>query len=98
MIHGDENDVVVLGLKIETSSFATASEDTSDSAMKVESITINLDERNDNIPADDVHRKHTFVGGAFKNNRHNSIVVHKKNLVDTLSKPRRAFQGRENYG
>jgi hypothetical protein len=47
--------------------------------------------------SDTMPMKHTFAGGEFRNNYHNTIVVQKNNLIDTLSKPRTALiQGIEN--
>jgi hypothetical protein len=57
-----------------------------------------LNENNgNNILFDAMPMKHTFVGGEFRNNHHNTIDVQKSNLIDTLSKSRTTLiQGREN--
>jgi hypothetical protein len=57
-----------------------------------------LNEKNgNNILSEAMPMKHTFVGGEFRNNHHNTIDVQKSNLIDTLSKSRMTLiQGREN--
>jgi hypothetical protein len=93
-----ENDVSVLSLKIPGGDVQTDCNVTNDSYLKVGSIAVHLNEKNgNNILSDFMPMEHTFVGGEFKNNHHNTIDIQKSNLIDTLSNPRLSLiQGREN--
>jgi hypothetical protein len=91
LFQGEENDVVVSGLKIPATSFETTCKDSNDCTMKVGSIDVILNENNGNILSDVLLRTYMFVGGKFKADHQTTAAVHKRKLINTLSKPRTAL-------
>jgi hypothetical protein len=92
LFHGEENDMSISSLKNLDGAVQT------NYNVSNKSIVVSLNEKNgNNILSKAMPMKHTFVGGEFRNNHHNTIDVQKSNLIDTLSKSRtNLIQGREN--
>jgi hypothetical protein len=83
--------VVVSGLQIPVTCLETTCKDSNDCSIKVGSIDVILNENNGNILSDVLPRTYLYVGGKFKVDHPNTAAVHKRKLINTLSKPRMAL-------
>jgi hypothetical protein len=96
LLQGEENDVASSCMKIPVGRPETDCKVTNNSSIKVGSITVILNEKNGNALSDVMSRKYSFVGCKFKVDHHKAAAVHKRNFLNTHSKPRTAlFQGGE---
>jgi hypothetical protein len=94
LIQGEENGVAVPGRKTAAGYIETEYKVTNDTYIKVGSIAIILNEKNCGALSDVMSIKYSFVGCKFKVDHRKAAAVHKRNLLNTHSKPRTAlFKG-----